>query len=1054
MKPLFLKMTAFGPYGGTQTIDFTRFGKSGIFLITGDTGAGKTTIFDAITYALYDELNGEDRDRRGIRSDFADPGTRTEVTFRFSHQSHVYEVTRSPRQSVAKERGTGMKEIASSASLRTDDDPRIMDKLTEVNARIRSIIGMTEKQWSQTVMIAQGRFRDVLNAKSDEREKILRLLFGTERIESLQKSLSDRYSEADKAVKADNETIGRCMADAEIDAGSEDCHSLMGMVGRIEYLDEFIDGLERQNQSDEGRSRSLTEGKTMLDGLIQNLVREIEQESQLGRDAESLDSLLIESEAIDREFEESRPRKADAELRRRIASEAKVPISDIDRLEKDLETANANLEATAAELEAARAVLETAEIDRKRLDPLRKSKEGCIKRRGELELASSALDSLEESEDRLKELSEKRESKQRERDEAEAESKAIENRRVECRSYLNAMNDELGVTNENAGVLVGNLNAELTTVNSEIRELKALEKTLDDHESRLRRIGELEIELVERSDSLSRARIRHSEIESAYYHAYAGQIAQKLAEGEPCPVCGSLSHPDPAALSETAPTKKSLDSALSAVSRANEECTKTQTNLENARRDSEASHSDCLKKASGLFGRECTGIEEIRALCRSFSESRESRSSEITGLKSRAEAVMNETDRIRDELNNELDAKAAASRQTLSALDDEYDAIQHDHTLAEGAVDSQRGALSYSDRGELDSMLERNEEESKALSQRIESIENAHRTAESNVNSLESKHAGILEGIRRSESNLSESKATLNSICTTYSVDEGRCRTIVSEEKDIEQIEKEVADIEKRHSDIHSRIDDLKKRIGDRTPKDVAVLEEEKSLRESERKTLEEAVIALGTRIRKNASVLKTLVDLREKTAEGNRRLLMIRPLAKAANGTDEQKQTFESYLQGMNFKKVLECANRRLRVMSSGRYELHLSDTVTDMRVRTGLDISVYDAYTGRRRPSSTLSGGESFQAALSLALGLSDAVQMRSGGMQMDALFVDEGFGSLDQNALASALSMLDQISGDSKLIGIISHVEALKNRIDRRIVVSNRETGVRGSTARLIV
>lgn len=1053
MKPILLEMTAFGPYAGAQTIDFTRFGGKGIFLITGDTGAGKTTIFDAITYALYGEPNGTYRNNKTVRSDFADPGVPTEVRFVFEHLLHRYEIRRSPDQLIAKKRGDGMRSMTASASLRIDNDPVVLDKKREVDARIASVIGLDKKQWSQTVMIAQGQFRDILNAKSDDREKILRMLFGTEGIESLQRSLKNKCGELENALKDDNDRLSGCMLEAELDRGSPDFESLSAMAGSISYLEEFIRGIEEQNRRDVEAVRVLASKKEGADARSNSLVAAMAEASMLSKNIESLNEVKAELDRLAPEYDESMRRKDVLSAEKKIISESKLPLNNIDRLRGESDSATGRMAALLDDkVDAERLLSETAAA-KDLAESSRPEQDSLMKAIVEYESSSSAFDSLEKRESELRFLSEKRDSIGNSRNELKAERDRIEARRVECREFLNRVNGEFGKPNEQAGEASKEVESELVRLNADLGEARRILDSISKWRASVSGCESLEEALRMRAAELEESRIHHAMVESDYHNSYAGMLAQNLVEGEPCPVCGSPSHPRPASLSVSAPTKKKLDQAKAAAEKAEKDCTEARISLERAREDSKGREKGSIEAGSSLLGAKFAGIEEVSDALNQFASALESRISEANARKERIDAVVEEVEGIRSELRSKLDAEAGSCRISLESKETEWEAIVRQVALAEGAVENQKTSLKYESREALQALLDESRGRRQCIADAIAKADKEHGDAVKALESIESDIRGIEERIAAIGKDLSVESDRLGSVLAAHSIGEDECRRLIANEQPLLDEEARITAFENGYNELTTRRATLEGVIDGRTPPDPESLERGMAACDEERRAIDESSLKIKARIKGNESVLGRIGALERKTSEGNRRLSAIKPVADAANGKDGLKQTFESYLLGMSFEKVLLCANRRLKTMSSGRYELRLSEKPSDMRSKTGLDVNVYDAYSGRLRPASTLSGGESFQAALSLALGLSDAVQMRSGGMHMDTLFVDEGFGSLDQNALASALSVLDQLSGDDKLIGVISHVDALKSRIDRKILVSNRDPGVRGSTARII-
>ncbi len=921
MRPLELKMTAFGPYAGETEIDFSKLGDSGLYLICGDTGAGKTTIFDAISYALFGEPSGSSRDDKMMRSDYADELTATEVELRFEHLGKVYTAARCPGgHKRPKERGEGLKDGKARAEL-TLPDGRVLSKKDDIKREIESILGITRQQFAQIAMIAQGEFKKVLLAQTGERTEIFRKVFKTEAYEKLQLRLKTEARAL--AAESDRLSLGIAQHIAGACCGDNGDHALR-----------LAEAREGRMHPDAARE------------LIEQIVSE-DTQTQAELD-ERLASLGKRLDAVKLDLERCSLRAAD---------------------EAALIKAKAGAEALENGLAAACTEMDKAKAEEPRAQAL-------LARRLSLEREMTIYSELEtkrSEERRLRAEAEKAEGDCRRYKEA-FEKAAEEKER--CRREQESLKDARSLRAQYAGQMAvfRKRKEEFEALEEDMRQRAELEKALE----KAQKIYLTAAREAEGKDSAHRIRRR------AYTDAQAGILAETLEPGKPCPVCGALEHPVPAAKPSAAPSKTELD--------AEEE------QLEKLKKYAEKA-SENAGKAKGLFEGKDAAVR--------LAAGEKLGTEDVSEAEKALETALAEQ---RENIENTL-ALIAAEDKNIARLD----ALEGLALIKEAEAEDFRERLS-----EAEKRLTESRTACEALAKSI------------------AEQAGKLEFRSRAEAEKAGAEA------------EKERRAIVSA---IEKCDKTVRDTQTKLAALKEKTSVLSRRIAEYPELDAEALAEARRQAEEAGKTASDCRDAVRERLAANRAALSGIAEKSRDAAKVLRRRQWMEELAKTANGElrGKQKISLETYVQMQHFDNILSRANLRLMTMTDGQYEL---ERVRDDSIdgKHGLDLNIVDHFANNsRRSVKSLSGGESFKASLALALGLSDVIQESAGGVRIDSMFVDEGFGSLDEESLRLAIRALDSLSEGRRLVGIISHVTELRERIERQVTVSKTPGG--GSSIRIL-
>ena len=869
MKPVKLALSAFGPYAGETEIDFSAFGEDGIFLIAGDTGAGKTMVFDAISFALYGEASGgkERRKSRSFRSDYADPRAETYAELTFRHKDETWRVRRNPEYTRMRKTGGGTAQQAAGGLMTCLDTGEFLAGLREVNDKVYELLGLTQDQFTRTVMIAQGDFLKILNASSDERKTLFQKLFNTSVYADLQKKLQEMNS----ACGREREELDRRIAIA---------------AGRIDPEPDFPEREQIRQYAAETRYADL---------LAECLERLLEGEKEAGAQAR------LEREAADRE----------GSLLIAAVEQGKAVNADFNALEK-------------------------AEADRRMMMDRQSAMDELAERLNRARKAQGLASDEALKAGNLAEL------RKQEKAAGEAE-KALE----EAERALPEARERKAAADSHA--------AEADALLAAARQMADCIPVLKDLESRKKKLDGLQKNMQTLLEKSAEADAAYTAAKEGYYRSQAGLLAQELTEGRPCPVCGSAEHPHPAQLTAEAVTREEMEEADRRHRQAEESLHEADIALSALRAETEAG-----KKRLAEMG---IGEEETE-----------------------------------ESLNKQIREKQNQARQYRDAV------TRADETLKA-----------------LEIIIARNRAAAEHGRQRLEEL---RRTAETLQAAFQEKLAAA--GFK----------------------DERDYQLAKMPDRAMNEADRQLKEFGEGKKSLTDQISGLREKLAGKERTDISGLERRMAELNSKKAAAEKTEAGFAKRRAIHEDALKEIREARRLQKRREEHWAAVRDLynccAGIAGGAYRGKLTFEAYVQQYYFKQVVAAANKRLTVLTDGLFTLRCKEEARDRVHQSGLDLDVLDRGTGQWRDVSTLSGGESFLASLALALGLSDAVQAQSGAVRMDAMFIDEGFGTLDDNALRNSIQVLSELADGKRLIGIISHVHELEERIDRQITVTKTLRG----------
>ena len=934
MRPLRLTLSAFGPYAAEITLDLEKLGKGGLYLITGDTGAGKTTIFDAITYALYDHSSSGIREGSMLRCKYADDKTPTFVELEFEVHGVRYTVRRNPEYQRPKARGEGMTTEKADATLTYPDDRPPVTKAKDVTAAVQEIIGLDYNQFSQIVLIAQGQFTKLLNASTEERSRIFRKLFRTQRYAQLQERLQAEASALNQQRTAQNAKLDSLLGGLQFSPEDPDAEALRALCAQTvpETALALLDALTaRQAAALEEAGTALQATEAQLDTVQQ----------QLGAAAQA------------------------------------------QRLAQQLAARQAELAAAKPALDAARAEADRHAGDAAQLDALT----------AQVTQAQSALAAYDALDTLCRQQTEAR-------DAARLAAAQAHKRRTQLDSLnaaLTAAETELAALADADTRLLAlqNRSAQLTQRGE---ALTKLEQRLADCQRQAKAAHKAQESYRAAAAAQDEARTRQNTLERAFLDAQAGLLAESLVEGAPCPVCGSTHHPARALLPHTAPTQAQVEAARQAAAEADLQAQNASAAAQSALAAANEAKTSLRRDAETLLPERFTAPEGTVPLTFALMTNvlaEENAALQTAQTDCKAQCRQAEADcRRKAQLEADRQAKTRqrpALEQAAAEADRSAAAQNASADALEGQIAERRAALPYPRRADAQAALDKLEADRRAL------------------------RTGMDTAQRR-----------------------------------LKQAEQSVAAAEAAVEALTAQQTAAQKELPARSAEELTAQQTELTAAREALRSREKQLSAQLLPNRKTAAQYRAAAEARQ-TLES--RWQWVSALAATAGGTltSKQKIKLEAYIQMNYLDRILRYANTRLMQMTAGQYELERIGA-ENQRSQSGLDLGIIDHYNGTRRSVKTLSGGESFKASLALALGLSDEVQSAAGGIRLDTLFLDEGFGSLDDESLEQAMRVLAGLTEGDRLVGIISHVGALKDRIDRQVVVRKARTG--GSTVELIV
>ena len=1033
MRPIKLTISAFGPYASKQVIDFEELKGRNIFVISGKTGAGKTTIFDAISYALYGEASGESRETDSLRSHFADDNTETYVELEFELRGEKYTVNRVPKQKKKKARGEGYTEKSADATL-TLPDGKVITKVKNVTDKIIEILGITREQFKQIVMLAQGEFKKLLLADSVEREGIFRKIFNTYDFEKIQAELKD---------KAANLSKNRTKSKHEMEINLKNIKGEHDIV-----IDEYVDfplvieKLKDLLERDNNIYKTLNEEGKEVDNNLQVKNQEkaiIETNNNLLKEKEIITKALEELLSKEDEYKNKSKTIIDGKNAKEVKYIEDKLIETTKKLtkrEEDYNLSLKNIDSLKLKQEEANKLLqieESKECDREKLsveiNNLNKLEEKII----ELDSLNNKVMHLKQSAEnsKLQIINNKKETEELKKSKEEKELQlkdiaTLETKKVELESDIKAKNKTL----------------------DEVRELfkviRSFQNTYIEHNNKAKEYKEFEVEY-------KKVKENYEKMDDLYKKEQAGILASKLQENEPCPVCGSTNHPNKATIKENLkiPTKEELKVAkenLDKLEKENLEKINNLTTLNSNKTTYLEQVNNHLSMLSATLNIDKTFNSETAKVVKNLG----------TELKSVIDKLKDELLKVIDKISLKEKIEKELNLITTTINEREHSLIKLEEceknyttelTQNITKIDEYKKEIpeNITDLKTLNNLIEVKTKELNISKEKLAKLRLENENLAKKLEGENSTSKEINKSIEELKLEIANNKANFNEAIKeqgfdniqTYEDAKLQISMVESLEKEVENYNSELKLTKAKQEDIINKTKDI-------VFMDITTIDEEIRSIQNNKKELESKLRELHAIIVGNKTILKNVENLNIEFKEIEEEYKVLGELADLANGKKAPYISFERYILASYFEDIIEAANIRLEKMTGDRFSLIRKTSKSKGAGQKGLELEIYDNYTDSSRDVSSLSGGESFKASLSLALGLSDIVQSTAGGVSLDTMFVDEGFGTLDPQSLDNAIDSLLELQRGGRLVGIISHVEELKERIDAKLEVTSTSKG----------
>lgn len=1053
MKPLRLKMQAFGSYGKETVIDFEKVNQN-LFLITGDTGAGKTTIFDAIVFALYGEASSSTNKKDGVvlQSQYVDFAQEPFVELTFAEgqgeEREVYTVRRVPRHLKTITRGAGkgkQREITGSVSLIMPDGMEYPSK--ETDRKLQEIVGLTKSQFMQVAMIAQGEFMDLLRAKSDDKKVIFRKLFNTEMYQDIVTELGNRKRAKEKEIAVlktqcqsevsriripdiyESETLKQLKKQLEEGEMTRLIDFLKELEILCAWLEEHTHEAEKEYRKSGKNRDKKREEYTRAEELLKWFMQ-LEDAEQKLQEAVRDEAKIVEMTALI-----SRIRNA-YEIR-----ETGVLLTDAEKRLAELEQSLKTQEKQLPILEETRKTAEKAEEQKKliRDQELQNYSKIAEKVQKALTLFSQIKSLRAQAEADRKNCALASENTQKVRKQQEV----LEQKETQCKKQ----SEELAEVDKKL-VIAENKQQEADAVSQEIKDIRVLRNQAEQCRKNAIKTRETYARITEEYNA---ANTEYEEVRMHFLNAQAGFLAAELEPGKPCPVCGSTEHPHLA------------EKGVESVDISEEKLQNMKKNVDKLRKDQEKAAGDAAAARSEYDTRKDTYIASVRKLQERLHRSISSitEQSSVTEMSNALESWKQQTETELKKLmaDTKLLAKIREALQNMEKqkkqLQDTYDECTEKEKAAaeklagsEAALENIKGSTEF-----------KTEEEAKAA---LLQAENSKKQAEDVYQKVlaEAKEAANAQKqaetlISRYKQELPEQKKRVEDRKTSYIEVMEAKRMTESEWKEIvemysreaaEEFQKTVNAYHEKKVAAQAQKDSAKSAIGEEQKPVLEEIREERELAETEYLEKEKIYNQLRTDNKDDREIFDTLSSRLEERKAIVEEHARIDTLYRMTSGNvSGARMDLETYVQRYYLERILYAANRRFQEMSVGQFELRMYDLEKAGEGKNrGLDLMVYSTVTGKEREVRTLSGGESFMAALSLALGMADQIQQSSAAINLDMMFIDEGFGSLDEHSRNQAVRVLQEMAEGSRLIGIISHVSELKQEIEDQLIVKKDEDG----------
>ncbi|TCN27400.1 AAA family ATPase [Mesobacillus foraminis] len=1035
MKPLKLTLQAFGPYAESETIDFTTLENRTMFVVSGKTGSGKTTIFDGISYAIYGKASGEDRNGPDLRSQFARDELLTEVSLDFSLRNKTYRITRSPQQEKKKERGDGFTTVGAKAELYLLNDGSsqlLAANVRDVDEKIKEIMIIDSNQFRQILMIPQGEFRKLLTSDSKDKEVILQRLFHTEIYKRIEERLKVEATELKKLVEAQADERNSALKKVHA-FGNEELQTYLESGNMNDAL--MVPLIKAGIAAMEEELESLNVGRNRLQHQRDQLQQKLFEAETIIKQMKALEELTQKKAALEQQKEYFNEKEREA----RLANKAALLASQEElchRLKQDSDQLQARISVMSDRIEALKQkqILCEEELNRQ------------TGREQERKEAADAINHLEHIKEDVKayaglqmetgKLHQYLENVKRQKQLYDTETIKLE----ENLKNLHSEKEEIEKVQFQSVEVERNLEklqAELDKLSKYRSQLGRI-KQASDHFEKKKALYEKAEERLQDGKALVR------ELEQTWLHSQAAVLASTLTADEACPVCGSEHHPKPASGNEGQfPTQEDLKIAREQAG---------QLEKEKGKADKDYIESSTSLKALRETGREL--LDELQNIRPGFEEEQldaaidsvKGDQNRLLELQAALAAKVKRLGHVKEEITK-ADLKRISHLEKIKKLEEDFQNITIQYTEKKTTLSRMTDSIPENLRS-WDAFEQQLQFARRRVDKLAEELEKAQKLYQDAKELLDAENTRVEEADKRMKEikdKLAEERESFRASMIHQGFENyPQYNQAKRTDAEIEDLENSVSRYREELRSVSDREEEYSRILKDIQKPDLVSLKSSLADLDTKLSQLTEEYQNIYIQKRENENIISTVERINESIKTLEERYLLIGHLYEVSKGQNTHRITFERYVLGAFLDDILREANGRLAKMTSGRYRLLRKTDRSKGNAQSGLELLVFDQYTGQERHVKTLSGGESFKAALSLALGLADVVQSYAGGVSLETMFIDEGFGTLDPESLDQAIETLIDIQSSGRLVGIISHVPELKERIDVRLEVTATQSG----------
>ncbi|WP_125574282.1 AAA family ATPase [Levilactobacillus huananensis] len=1036
MRPLTLHLQYFGPYRD-EKIDFQRF-DSPLFLISGKTGSGKTTIFDGMCYALFDQSSGVDREPAAMRSDFATIADHTRVTFTFSHRDCEYRIIREPAQTLKKKRGTGVTNTPASVELtvfENGSETKQLTKANQVRQFLQELLQMDGKQFAQIVLLPQGKFRQFLIAPSDEKAAVLEQLFNTEifglwadQLKSQFRAEQDRNKEADRnreQVQASLIWTAENQEAAEAAIAQKQTAAVMTLMSAQQTANQAAEATAKQQV-------------TIASKQVTTLTQQDTREEQLLKDRHELEQQLKRQQQLkERETQMAGQRELVQQLERAQAIQPQWTAQA--SAQRDLAKRKSAAEKSVLELAAKKTSLKQAQEDQAAAAQIETR---LTEIKANLTARAKVMPIYEKVADLTQQLKAAQSaSKQAEATEIEL-TKNGQQTQVQLKKQLAITETQAEHYQEQQRL--SKREAELNEWRRQVRDIQSADRQIAATEEEL---AIVKVDLNQAQQTYQESQAKFEELNQELLEHQIAQLAAQLKPGRPCPVCGSVDHPHPVAVADSAVTEVEVKTARQHAEDRHTQVTRLDTKLktlvatladQQKKRDTEVTRlmavvsttdyvlenfADCQQRVSDLVAAYQTAADKNKQALTEVKQAQ----TQVTRLQreaERLERMIKDAQKVHQEkatVADHLDVQVTTQRESLP---------EDAPTLAEFKEQERR----------LKQQLDADQKQWDACIQAVKTATDSVTVAITERDGAAKEYSASRQRLTLAQADLKTAIAKQGSDLMALSADE--LAGLLAQVTTLPRLRQQLTDFQQQQAQVETTVADLKKRVADRPQPNREQTQRDLSAAQQQVTELLDQQHQLTDRWQTNDRYVKQLKKLIAQQAAAVQKTQALNELVGVTNGDGpNSKLGLERYVLQTYLRQILLVGNQRLQQLTNGRYQFLVDESPATYKKNSGLEINVYDDHVGEQRSVHTLSGGESFIAALALALALGEVIQQTTGSVDVEALFIDEGFGSLDEDALMTALSSLESVEGQNRMIGIISHVSELREQVANQLqVVSN--------------